>query len=445
MKTTPTCLDPSRSSSHGNAAVLTPAFGTIAPRRRDYGSLSFALLTLLAILGLAGRVAAQALVPDRLSFQGYMADANGVPLGSNAPVNLPVVFRIFTAPTGGTNTWSERQVVTFDKGYYSVLLGQGAAVAGEPSPLLSAMVLSTGGNELYVESTVTISGSDAKILPRMRMLPTPYAFLASRALSVDGAGIISGTIPDARLSANITSGPIADSRLSTNVAIYVNGRIPDNRLSANITSGPIADSRLSTNVAIYVNGRIPDSRLSTNVTSGLIADSRLSGNIPRRNAANTFTTNQTIVGNLTVTSNINLGSAGQFKVAVGEESLRIVRGQAKTTGTTEATTAWEVVRGSGWSVKKITLPTQTTPKSGFQGVIAAEITFDPPFADVPVVTVSNLGIGALPTSATSWRDVFFVARVEQVSRTNAIITTLHSENGWWNIVGPFTFIAVGQR
>jgi hypothetical protein len=264
MKTTPTCLDPSRSSGHGNAAVLPTAFGTMAPRRRGYGSLSFALLTLLALLGLAGRVSAQGLVPERLSYQGFMADANGVPLGSNAPVNLPVVFRIFTEPTGGTNTWSERQVVTFDKGYYSVLLGQGAAVAGEPSPLLSTMVLSTVGNELYVESTVTINGSDARILPRMRMLPTPYAFLASRALNVDASRITIGTIADARLSANIRSGPIADSRLSTNVAIYVNGRIPDSRLSANITSGPIADSRLSTNVAIYVNGRIPDSRLSTN-------------------------------------------------------------------------------------------------------------------------------------------------------------------------------------
>lgn len=428
MKTTPTCLDPSRSSGHGNAAVLTPAFGTIAPRRRDYGSLSFALLTLLAILGLAGRVAAQALVPDRLSFQGYMADANGVPLGSNAPVNLPVVFRIFTAPTGGTNTWSERQVVTFDKGYYSVLLGQGAAVAGEPSPLLSAMVLSTGGNELYVESTVTISGSDAKILPRMRMLPTPYAFLASRALSVDGAGIISGTIPDARLSANITSGPIADSRLSTNVAIYVNGRIPDNRLSANITSGPIADSRLSTNVAIYVSGRIPDSRLSTNVTSGLIADSRLSGNIPRRNAANTFTTNQTIAGNLTVTSNINLGSAGQLKAAGGDESLRIVRGLVKLTddgnltpfpyGAAGTTNAFSVVRN---------------PNGNYR------ITFQPAFNGEPSVTVC-------PIFSTSFGpnpdDAF--AQIRGLTSSYVDINFLKANVGPGFRL-PFSFIAVGPR
>ena len=394
MKTTPTCLVPSRSSGHGNAAVLPTAFGTMPPRRRGYGSLSFALLTLLALLGLAGRVAAQGLVPERLSYQGFMADANGVPLGSNAPVNLPVVFRIFSAPTGGTTNWSERQVVTFDKGYYSVLLGQGAAVPNEPSPLLSAVVLNAVGNELYVESTVTINGSDAKILPRMRMLPTPYAFLASRALSVDGAGIISGTIADARLSANIRSGPIADSRLS-----------------ANITSGPIVDSRLS-----------------DNIRSGPIADSRLSANIPRRNSANTFTTNQTIVGSLTVTGNMNLGNAGQLKAAGGDESLRIVRGLVKLTddgnftpfafGAAGTTNAFSVVRNANGNYR---------------------ITFQPAFNGEPSVTVC-------PIFSTSFGpnpdDAF--AQIRGLTSSYVDINFLKANVGG-GIRLPFSFIAVGPR
>ncbi len=422
MKTTPTCLVPSRSSGHGNAAVLPTAFGTMPPRRRGYGSLSFALLTLLALLGLAGRVAAQGLVPERLSYQGFMADANGVPLGSNAPVNLPVVFRIFSAPTGGTTNWSERQVVTFDKGYYSVLLGQGAAVPNEPSPLLSAVVLNAVGNELYVESTVTINGSDAKILPRMRMLPTPYAFLASRALSVDGAGIISGTIADARLSANIRSGPIADSRLSANIT---SGPIADSRLSANITSGPIADSRLSANIT---SGPIVDSRLSDNIRSGPIADSRLSANIPRRNSANTFTTNQTIVGSLTVTGNMNLGNAGQLKAAGGDESLRIVRGLVKLTddgnftpfafGAAGTTNAFSVVRNANGNYR---------------------ITFQPAFNGEPSVTVC-------PIFSTSFGpnpdDAF--AQIRGLTSSYVDINFLKANVGG-GIRLPFSFIAVGPR
>jgi len=267
MKTTPTRLVRFPRSAHSKAAEdrrtpkasptralshHTPASWTAAVLCR----FSFAvLLGALTLLGCVSRVSAQGTVPERLSFQGYMEDGSGTPLGQAAPANFEVTFRIFPAATGGTSLWTEKQTVTFDKGNYSVLLGQGTEVPPELYPTLSTVVINASGNELYVETTVTISGTPAKILPRLRLLPTPYAFLARKAL-------------------------VADQALSVNGSAIAVGSIPDNRLSANIVSGPIADNRLSANV------------------TGPIADSRLSANVAMRNAANTFTANQTINGNV---------------------------------------------------------------------------------------------------------------------------------------------------
>ena len=80
-------------------------------------------------------------------------------------------------------------------------------------------------SERWVGITVKGIGpanSDVNILPRLRLLTSPYAFLASKALSVDGAGLTSGTVSDTRLSTNVallTNGTLIDARLSTNVAL----------------------------------------------------------------------------------------------------------------------------------------------------------------------------------------------------------------------------------
>src|SRR5262245_56415403 len=78
--------------------------------------------------------------PDRMSYQGYLVDANGNVLAPTTPLNYQTVFRIYSVPTGGTPLWSESQVVTVDKGNFSVVLGEGAPVGVEPRPPLSAVV-----------------------------------------------------------------------------------------------------------------------------------------------------------------------------------------------------------------------------------------------------------------------------------------------------------------
>src|SRR5687767_15042739 len=100
MKTTPTRLVSSLSAGD------SPAFTA----RRVSGTRLLTVLLLLglgAFIGLIDRAAAQGLVPERFSFQGYMEDGNGQPIGPTTPVNYAVVFRIFPTATGGTTNWSE--------------------------------------------------------------------------------------------------------------------------------------------------------------------------------------------------------------------------------------------------------------------------------------------------------------------------------------------------
>lgn len=458
MKTTPTCFAPSRSSGAAKAdencrATKASLLPSLPDRARASWSaavlrrFAFTVLTalsLLALLGAVDRASAQGLatgtVPERLSFQGYMADANGIPLGSNAPVNLPVVFRIFPSATGGTTNWSERQIVTFDRGNYSVVLGQGAAVGSEPRPNLSDVVIAAAGNLLYVETTVTINGTDEKILPRLRLLPTPYAFLTTRALRADS-------------TLRADSAVRADSATTATSATNLSGTLPATQLSGTLTQAQIPNLDAG------------------KLTTGTLSDARLGGNVARRDQPNAFTelqsflgdqnvfgssvihgrsiifgsetimtnqivgnnlfvTNHLVVvkGNLTVSNNLILGSSGQLKAAGGDESLRIVRGLVKLTddgnftpfpyGAAGTTNAFSVVRTANGNYR---------------------ITFQPAFNGEPSVTVC-------PIFSTSFGpnpdDAF--AQIRGLTSSYVDINFLKPNVGAGFRL-PFSFIAVGPR
>lgn len=172
----------------------------------------------LLLLALAGAFSspsawgqANANPPERLTYQGYVVDANGNPLGATSPRNYDIIFRIWndaTTTSAANRFWTEQQTVTVDKGYFSVLLGEGASI-GEPRPVLSTLFTNATASDRWVGITVKGIGAgtppaDVDILPRIRLLTSPYAFLASKALSVDGAALQSGTVPDARLSGNVS-------------------------------------------------------------------------------------------------------------------------------------------------------------------------------------------------------------------------------------------------
>ena len=180
--------------------------------------------------------AADANPPDRLTYQGFLVDANGVALGNTAPKNYDVIFRIYGSQSGSDLKWAEQQTLTVDKGYFSVLLGEGAPVGNRPA--LSSLFTGTDASDRYVEVTVKGIGpnnTDSIIAPRLRLLTSPYAFLARNAtalISQNGSNLV--TTANGALTVN---GSVSATSISGSGASLTG--IPDAALSANVSKlGP---------------------------------------------------------------------------------------------------------------------------------------------------------------------------------------------------------------
>ena len=155
------------------------------------------LLTLALVAGLGGAHAATGTPPDKMTYQGFLADGTGVPLGNANPANHVTVFRIWPADTGGaagTALWSEVQTVTIDKGNFSVILGDGLQFGTEAHGALSAVFASGSASDRYLEITVTIGGAPVTIAPRLQLVAAPYALLstsATKLVNPDGSTLLS--------------------------------------------------------------------------------------------------------------------------------------------------------------------------------------------------------------------------------------------------------------
>jgi hypothetical protein len=123
--------------------------------------------------------------PERMTYQGFLVGSDGVALGNTNPRNYDVVFRIFDAENAGNLLWAEQQTVTVDKGFFNVLLGEGAAVGTRPA--LSSLFKGATASDRFVGITVNgigVGGANVDILPRLRLMTSPYAFLAQNAVKL---------------------------------------------------------------------------------------------------------------------------------------------------------------------------------------------------------------------------------------------------------------------
>jgi hypothetical protein len=128
--------------------------------------------------------------PERMTYQGYLVDGNGAPLGNSAPTNYDVVFRVYADKQVGTALWAEQQTITVDKGYFSVLLGEGSSTAsGEPRGNLSAAFDGLDASDRFIGITVETGSGATEIAPRLRLVASPYAYTATQARRLtDGSG-----------------------------------------------------------------------------------------------------------------------------------------------------------------------------------------------------------------------------------------------------------------
>lgn len=142
-----------------------------------------------------------------MTFQGFLSDEMGVPLGNDLPVNEKVTFKVYRNATGAEPSdivWGEFQFVTIDKGQFSVLLGEGSSIAGPPhSADLSGLFTANDASERWIGITVS---DGVEISPRIRFFATPYAQLARRARVADSANGLVNSATGAGSSSVIAGG-----------------------------------------------------------------------------------------------------------------------------------------------------------------------------------------------------------------------------------------------
>lgn len=104
------------------------------------------------------------------SYQGKITDTLGNPIPDSI---YSLTFRLYTQLTGGSPFWNETQQVQVKNGLFSVLLG---AV----NPMESVPSFGT----IYLSLQV---GNQQELTPRLRIVSSPYSYLANRSAIADSA------------------------------------------------------------------------------------------------------------------------------------------------------------------------------------------------------------------------------------------------------------------
>ena len=134
---------------------------------------ALAILCLLLMVG-ASAVSAGDNLPKSFNYQGYLTDAQGSPVPDG---NLPIMFRIWDAATGGTAIWSETQTVTTSTGVYDTELGSVTPIS---LPFDRQYWLGIKVNQ------------DPEMTPRVKLTSTPYCRSASYADSTRNSDMVDG-------------------------------------------------------------------------------------------------------------------------------------------------------------------------------------------------------------------------------------------------------------
>lgn len=284
-------------------------------------SIGVIITALICLLVATPEVRSDENPPGKMTYQGFLTDGDGKPLGIGNPTNVAVIFRIWDTSQGGTLgagnlKWASQQTVTVDNGHFSVLLGEGSQVGSEPSPELATVFTGQTASDRYME--ITVEG--VAITPRLRFLPSPYAMLAKSAnqlVGTDGNPIVDSQ--SLRVAGNAEAGSLNVTGVATTGTLSVNGAVTAASLTVAGTAAAASLTVAGTAAAGMFTGdgsgltdlnadRITTGTFTGNGSgltqlggdgsrftglkaanlTGVIGDGSLSGNVAKKNSVNAF-------------------------------------------------------------------------------------------------------------------------------------------------------------
>ena len=247
------------------------------------------------------------------TYQGVLSQGGAAINGSN-----DLTFTLYNAVSAGATVGTSNVVndLIISNGLFTVTLDFGAGAFDG-----SARWLQIAGRP------GASTGAYTNLVPRTPITPTPYAIYAASAATAGGvssvaASNITGTIDDARLSANVARLNVGNTfiesqtfRTSTGgvvISSSTGGQFGSGTLRVQGNTGMGADPhplyRLFVAGNMSASSYVGDGSQLANVEAdtylGPVADNQLSANIARRASGNTFTGNQIISS-----GNFGLGTA----------------------------------------------------------------------------------------------------------------------------------------
>lgn len=203
------------------------------------GRILASVLFLLATSSLLGQGTA-------IFYQGRLSDS-----GALANTNYDFRFAVFTAPTNGTqvSAWVTNSAVPVSNGLFTVTLNFGSGVFNGTA---------NGSNDWMDVAVRTTGATSFTVLnPRQPILPVPYALFATSASNLLGnlqAAQLVGTISSSVFSGTYSNGVNFVNGTNTFAGTFAGNGVNVSNLDASkITSGTLADARLTANVAL-LNG-----------------------------------------------------------------------------------------------------------------------------------------------------------------------------------------------
>ena len=121
------------------------------------------ILVVMAAISLSGlAMQAQSTIPHKISYQGVLTNAAGVPLEGVQTVT----FSLFGQETGGASIWTEESQVTCNQGVFDALLGNNVPINVQFE------------GPVWLE--ITVGGT--ALAPRIALATVPFAFTAQNVL-----------------------------------------------------------------------------------------------------------------------------------------------------------------------------------------------------------------------------------------------------------------------